>query len=348
MSTQKTARRPARRHREGARERSGTIDSGQRLDSMIEKTDVKLPGLEPLVRSGARSKPRQPFSNPGTPISEFLGDKLAPRTLPKLLRTMTPLMRNMSRSSGYYDERFEPRSDTAEPGFYAELEALATRLGASSVGYVTRIGESEIFADKAIPHDNAIVFTVEMDREQIATAPSADAFIEVARGYKNLAIISNALTELLHSRGFAGYPGTALGGLTDYCALAERAGLGAIGYHGLLISPTDGARLRINTIYTNLVDLPVRVDNPHTWIRDFCASCKNCVRSCPPGAIRDQPREEFGSGRTCIDVDTCRPYFASNNGCAVCVKVCPFSTVGYDAVKERFQSGSQSGGPHHG
>ncbi len=310
-----------------------SVDSGAGLDRMIEQTDVKLPGLEPVVHAGERAKPRQPFTS-GVPAVETFAEKVRPVNLPKLLRVMPTLMRNMSRSSSYYEERFTPRSDVAGPAFYRELEQLARELGALDIGYVTGI-EEEIFAGTAIPHDNAIVFTVEMDPEQIATAPSVDAFVEVARGYKNLAVISNALTELLHAHGFAGYPGTALGGLTDYCALAERAGLGAIGYHGLLISPGSGARLRINTIYTNLTDLPVR-ENPHRWVRDFCASCKNCVRSCPPGAIRPEPRAEFASGKTCIDVEACRPYFARNNGCAVCVKVCPFSTAGYDAVKAGF------------
>ncbi len=39
----------------------------------------------------------------------------------------------------------------------------------------------------------------------------------------------------------------------------------------------------------------------------------------------------------CIDHDPCRKYFSANFGCAVCLKVCPFSQVGYDKVKAGFR-----------
>jgi epoxyqueuosine reductase len=83
-----------------------------------------------------------------------------------------------------------------------------------------------------------------------------------------LALIGNQLAGFMRQNGFAAYPGTALGGLTDYPHLVEIAGLGAIGYHGLLITPNDGARLRINTIYTNITNLPIQTENEHLWVRD--------------------------------------------------------------------------------
>jgi epoxyqueuosine reductase QueG len=116
-------------------------------------------------------------------------------------------------------------------------------------------------------------------------------------------------------------------------AVAERAGLGAAGYHGLLIAPASGARLRIGTVYTDIENLPVPASNPHAWVRDFCAGCRRCVRSCPPGAILDSPRPRPGGGATSIDSRTCNDFFSVNHGCAVCVKVCPFSHAGYDVVK---------------
>ena len=146
------------------------------------------------------------------------------------------------------------------------------------------------FASKGIPHEYAVVITVEMDQTDLATAPSFASAIEVAKGYGNLAGL--ATNWRFHAgNGLRGYPGTALGGLTDYAHLAEVAGLGAIGYHGLLIYPRNkGARLRINTIYTNITNLPMQAENEHLWVRDFCAMCKKCIRSCPVQAIYDQPR----------------------------------------------------------
>lgn len=157
------------------------------------------------------------------------------------------------------------------------------------------------------------------------------------RGYKNMAVIGNTLARFLRRNGFAAYPGTALGGVTDYVHLAELAGLGAIGYHGLLISPGAGARLRINTIYTNIENLPFQTENEHLWVRDFCAMCHKCVRKCPVNAIYEQPQPRGGGGMQCIDHASCRDYFTRNYGCAVCLAVCPFSQVGYEKVRERFK-----------
>ena len=38
----------------------------------------------------------------------------------------------------------------------------------------------------------------------------------------------------------------------------------------------------------------------------------------------------------CIDHAACRDFFTSNFGCAVCIKVCPFSQAGYNKVKAHF------------
>jgi NAD-dependent dihydropyrimidine dehydrogenase PreA subunit len=141
----------------------------------------------------------------------------------------------------------------------------------------------------------------------------------------------------MRQNGFAAYPGTALGGLTDYTHLAEVAGLGAIGYHGLLITPQEGARLRINTIYTNITNLPIEAENEHLWVRDFCAMCKKCIRACPVQAIFEQPRPRGDGGMQCIDHAACRDYFNQNYGCAVCLAQCPFSEAGYEKVKARFK-----------
>lgn len=180
-----------------------------------------------------------------------------------------------------------------------------------------------------------------MDKEPLDSSPSLASQLEVMRGYKRLAIIGNELARFMKHAGFAAYPGTALGGITDYDYLAELAGLGAIGYHGLLITPGEGARLRINTIYTNIENLSIQEENAHLWVRDFCAMCKKCIRSCPVEAIFDTPRPRGDGGMQCIDHATCREYFSRNYGCAVRLAACPFSQVGYQAIKERFR-----GNPH--
>lgn len=210
--------------------------------------------------------------------------------------------------------------------------------GAREIGYV-KVPRNAIFQGKGIPCAYAIVFTVEMEQEAIETAPSFDCQLEVMDGYKRMSTISGKLSGHLRANGYAAYPGMALGGLTDYVHLAELAGIGAIGYHGLLIAPGEGTRLRINTIYTNITNLPTLESqgkiNEHLYVTS--ALCARCVRSCPVSAIYEQPQPRGDGGMQAIDHATCRDYFTSNYGCGVCIAVCPFSHTGYEKIEARFK-----------
>ena len=313
-------------------------DDGQRgpsLDKKLDDMDKHLENFKTLVQPAPESKPRTSFDT-NLPVEEISVASFTPKQMLKVLPQAVPLMMNMQRSARMYDGKFQPTQHEATPEFIAELEAMAYQAGAKDIAYV-KVPNNAIFQDKGIPHQYAVLFTVEMDKAPIETSPSFDSMHEVMKGYKNLALISNKLASFMQQHGFAAYPGTALGGLTDYVHLAELAGLGAIGYHGLLITPDEGARLRINTIYTNITNLPIQTENDHLWVRDFCAMCKKCIRQCPVDAIYDQPEARGDGGMQCIDHATCRDYFAKNFGCAVCLAVCPFSQVGYENVKARFK-----------
>lgn len=309
------------------------------LDGMLDKMDSHLENFETVVQPAPQSKPRTSFESSLPTEQLTLLNFSLPQRL-KVLSKAAPLFLNMQRGARMYDGKFKPQKHEASPEFLAELEELALTAGAKDVAYV-KVPNTAIFQGKGIPHEYAIIFTVEMDREPIDSAPSFDCQLEVMDGYKRMAIISNKLAGLLRSNGFAAYPGTALGGLTDYVYLAEMAGLGAIGYHGLLISPGEGARLRINTIYTNITNLPTLEaqgkENEHLWVRDFCAMCKKCIRKCPVDAIFEQPVPRGDGGMQTIDHATCRDYFAANYGCAICLAECPFSQVGYEKVRSRFR-----------
>lgn len=306
------------------------------LDNLLAQFDRELENFHSLVLPSPESKPRTPFDSQNLTFDQMYMSRLSLRQILSVLPIMLLLQLQMRRSAKMYDGKFRATHSQASPEFIAGLEAMARQAGASAVRYV-RVPENAIFKHKGIPHPYAVVITVEMDRQNMSSAPSFEAFKEVARGYRNLARIGNKLARTMHSHGFAAYPGTALGGLTDYTHLAELAGLGAIGYHGLLIAPQEGARLRINTIYTNITNLPIETENEHLWVRDFCAMCKKCIRGCPVKAIYPQPKPRGDGGMQCIDHDTCRDYFNTNFGCAVCLSICPFSQSGYDSIKKRFK-----------
>jgi ferredoxin len=313
-------------------------DTGKQpsLDGMLAKFDRELGNFQTLVQPDATSRPRTPFDSPNLTFDQMYMSRLTLGQILSFLPVMIPLRVRMGQSARLYDGKLQPSQSQASPEFLSALENLARTAGAADMRYV-RVPRNAIFQHKGVPHAYAVVITVEMDKEKLANAPSFDAFLEVARGYGNLARIGNQLARFMRRSGFAAYPGTALGGLTDYTHLAEVAGLGAIGYHGLLITPNEGARLRINTIYTNITNLPIQTENEHLWVRDFCAMCKKCIRGCPIEAIYEQPRPRGDGGMQCIDHTACRDYFNQNYGCAVCLAKCPFSDVGYEKVKARFK-----------
>ena len=309
---------------------------GPSLDSMLATFDRELENFPALVQPAAESKPRTPFDSPNLPRSASSVANMTPQQMMSVLPVMGPLLLEMRRSARLYDGRFQPTQNEAAPAFIAELESLARAAGARDIKYV-KVPPNAIFQQKGIPYEYAVLFTVEMDKEALDDAPSFEAFKEVAEGYKNLAQIGNKMARFMRGAGYAAYPGTALGGLTDYVYLAELAGLGAIGYHGLLITPDEGARLRINTIYTNITNLPIETENEHLWVRDFCAMCKKCIRACPVEAIFEEPQPRGDGGMQCIDQGACRDYFNQNFGCAVCLIRCPFSQAGYEKVQRKFK-----------
>jgi epoxyqueuosine reductase len=63
-------------------------------------------------------------------------------------------------------------------------------------------------------------------------------------------------------------------------ALAEKAGLGWIGKHSVLLNREAGSWFFLGEIYTNI---PLPVDKPQTT--GYCGKCSACMSVCPTGAI---------------------------------------------------------------
>lgn len=61
--------------------------------------------------------------------------------------------------------------------------------------------------------------------------------------------------------------------------LAQKAGLGWVGKHSLLLNSEQGSWFFLGEL---LVDLPLPIDQPH---QGDCGSCVACITSCPTGAI---------------------------------------------------------------
>ena len=195
------------------------------LDTMLAGFDRELAHVAGVIEPAPESKPRTPFDNARLSFDDMYMARLTVTQLVAFLRVLVPLRVRMSQSARLYADRFVPTRAQASPVFLAELRGLAQSSGAADLRFVD-VPRHALFKHKGVPHAQAVILTVEMKQLAFVNAPSFEAFLEVARGYGNLARIGNRLAGFVRESGFAAYPGTALGGLTDFVHLAERAGLG--------------------------------------------------------------------------------------------------------------------------
>lgn len=134
--------------------------------------------------------------------------------------------------------------------------------------------------------------------------------------------------------GFNAMPNHPLGGAVLTPALAEKA---VMGYHGLIITPQFGPRVRLSAIFTGIENLPIREINEHRWIAEFCKKCKKCVREYPGGAIFTEPYANENGLLKYIDEEKCFRVFAENHGCSLCIKECVFNNKEYSLIKNLFE-----------
>lgn len=121
--------------------------------------------------------------------------------------------------------------------------------------------------------------------------------------------------------------------------LAEKAGLGWIGKHSLLLDKEAGSWFFLGELF---IDLPLPTDNP---VNNECGKCRACVTSCPTGAILENG---------VIDARRCISYLtieykgviplefreAMGNriyGCDDCQLVCPWNRHAELSQRQDFQ-----------
>ena len=260
-------------------------------------------------------------------------DTKQPRIIPIMLKMMVGVNRTIK---SIKDNPIQPKTKFDEQLLH-ELEEYVISLGASSIGY-TKLPSQWVFQNKAVLHPNVIMLTMKMDRDRINTAPSPDGEYTVMTTYRDLGIIANKATDFLRKHGFSAQAGHPLNGQTLYPPLAQLAGLGQLAYSGLIITPEHGPCVRLSAIYTSIENLPFNEGNEHTWVEDFCAACRLCIKKCPAEAIYPEPIRHESGQITYVDNDKCFPYFHYNHGCSVCIKVCPFNNTPYEILKEKFEA----------
>jgi ferredoxin len=215
------------------------------------------------------------------------------------------------------------------------IEKTAYDLGANLVGF-TEVTPDIIPLDKEVPYQYVVVVAIKMDNRKIATAPSVDSMFETSDSQLLIGVLVHKLSAKIKEMGYDAVSGPAIGGAIDYPSLARMAGMGEYGRHGLLISQFNGSCQRLAAIFTNL-ELPIEKSNSHEWVRDFCSSCGKCIRACPPNAIREKSVPTETGFYSCVEPGKCLLYLISHYGCSICIKECPFTTIGYDRIKEAYE-----------
>ncbi|KJS82377.1 MAG: hypothetical protein JM58_15130 [Peptococcaceae bacterium BICA1-8] len=76
---------------------------------------------------------------------------------------------------------------TIDVDILIEMEGYGKKLGVSSIAY-TKVNPNFIFKDFEILYDNAVIFTMEMNKELIATNPSIECSKEIFRTYAGLGV----------------------------------------------------------------------------------------------------------------------------------------------------------------
>lgn len=303
------------------------VPKAEALQRKWEDSVAARPGA---VHAGPSSPERVNIIGRAVEVPEMVSPPGFPRSGPQMAGSMRGIHASVAELD---DNPAEPRT-TIDPEGIQALESFAKSIGALSIGYA-EVDHNWIFKDKAVMYDNAIVLVQEMDPERINTAPSPAAGQAVHETYNSLGQVSNQVARYLRRRGYATHAGHPLNGMALYPPLAQAAGLGWRGIHGLIITPEMGPVVRLAAVFTSIENLPFAESNEHGWIEEFCDHCRLCVRKCPVDAIYTEPIRHESGRITCADDDKCLPYFAVNHGCSICVAVCPFNKLGYDRLHEQ-------------
>ncbi len=219
----------------------------------------------------------------------------------------------------------------AADDFMQKFENYAHSLGINSIGY-TQMTPDLLIKDKFIQYPFTIVLTVEMGMDIIETAPGTDAQDLNNTAYVKTFILTTKLSDYLRKNGYATEVAHPEGGIVNFSALGQKAGLGYMGKSGLLITPEFGPRVKVSAIFVSIANLPSKEDNKQTWIPEYCDKCNKCIKSCPYEALIE--KESCCGGKEVELVK--KNCIGCSQGCTYCIEGCPFYLKGYEEVKNKF------------
>jgi ferredoxin len=177
-----------------------------------------------------------------------------------------------------------------------------------------------------------VAITVCMDPEMIHSAPLAPQTVETVRGYLRAAVPSLALAYAIESAGYRARVHMDGNYLVAATRVAEEAGLGVRGRHGLLITRPYGPSVRLGVVTTDMPLTDAEPDPAAEAVRAFCSTCGRCAKLCPGRAIADE-----GDGKPSFIPEACYKIWRTlGTDCGVCISACPFTegAVEWDVLEK--------------
>jgi ferredoxin len=225
---------------------------------------------------------------------------------------------------------------------FSEVIETEERFYYSFRGRGDRYGEK---VENLLPR--AMVFAVQMDGREIATAPGIREAVEVAGSYLRVAV--PALAAAAHLRSL-GYEAVAhIDGESEVVLppMAARAGFGKIGRHGLLVSKSYGSLLRIAALTTDAPLEPGNAGDAERFpLEKACEACRKCADFCPSGAIpAGSIIERYDEEIRNVDHEACFSMWKKfGTDCGVCLAVCPYTVAAPPVDRGTQEPGSSAPG----
>lgn len=299
------------------------------LNDIVKPQDISLINIATIFPN-EKSVNKQPYAG---------GKSFSGKDIIKLLPNMGKLIiliRSLNKSIKLIKTNHAKTKSKISESNFKDLQKLISSLGIASFGFF-EIEPDQVFKNKGVPYKFALVITINMDNKIFEGAPSMEAQIEVMRVYGETGKAVNKISEYLRKNGYNAVPNHSMGGSIDYCKAGMIAGLGYIGRHGMLMTPENGSCHRSAIVYTDIENLAdfIKAKKEHSWIADFCSTCGKCIKKCPTNAILEKPKIDAFGNVTSIDYDKCCEGF-KRYGCGICIKVCPFTRIGYEKVYNNY------------
>ena len=216
-----------------------------------------------------------------------------------------------------------------------DIRREARKLGFGEVGF-TRYDRRYAFVSKKrwVKYEHAICLALEQDYAQTQTIPSMEAEHTHFGTYETEGALALDLADYVRSLGYHAQVHSPSDVTAPYIPMFVAAGLGQLGANGQLLSPHFGSRARLMIVTT---DAPVAHDQPVDYgIHNFCQTCQVCVDRCPGRALTKEKVWWRGVEKNKLVYERCRPVMVRNEGCGVCMKVCPIQRYGMKPVMEHY------------